>query len=288
MSFINSSENLHARLDSRSIENDKEKLAQILKKSAEYCERLANVTLNFVCREKITEIINQYQLLYGDPQGKYAIIYAIIPPIISDKEINTFTYDYQLIKKGDLIKERRILLEENGEKKYEENAPLKTKRFFTKRPVCAPIGLLSKYWQNFYNYKIIEEENLDGKETVVIEARPKSLIKEKPNYGKIWVDKEDFSILKIEFFQESLYKFRELKKMARRYLLKPRLTDTHYFEIEKNGIRFPSKVHFKEAYLTKQRKRIILSETTFVYDNYKFFTVEVEIDYKGKKMSSKS
>lgn len=266
--------NVNARLDRGPEEDKKEKLALILKKSAEYCERLAKATLYFVCQERIKESINYYK------DVPYSDFYrGGIKTVRKSRKINAYTYDYQLIKKGDSIKERRILLEENGRKKYEKNASLKTKRFFTERPVCAPIGLLSKYWQNFYNYKIIKEENLDGKETIVIEAKPKSPMKEKPNYGKIWVDKEDFSILKIEFLQESLAKFKKLRKMARRYLLKPRLTDTHYFGIEKNGIRFPSKVHFTEAYFTKDQRRLVFSETTFNYDDYKFFTVEVEIVY---------
>lgn len=266
--------NVYAHFYPNSIENNKEKLSAILNKSAEYCQRLAKATLNFVCQERIEESINYYK------DVRYSDFYREgIKTVRKSRKVNTYTYDYQLIKKGDSIKEHRILLEENGRKKYEKNASLKTKRFFTERPVCAPIGLLSKYWQNFYNYKIIKEEDLDGRETIVIEAKPKSPMKEKPNYGKIWVDKEDFSILKIEFFQESLAKFKKLRKMARRYLLKPRLIDTHYFGIEKNGIRFPSKVHFTEAYLTKDQRRLVLSEATFAYDDYKFFTVEVEIVY---------
>lgn len=266
--------NIYAHIDRNLEEDNKEKLALILEKSAEYCERLAKATLYFVCREKIQESINYYKdVAYSDfyREGNKTVR--------KSRKVNTYTYDYQLVKKGDSIKENRILLEENGKKKYEKNALLKTKRFFTERPFGSPIGLLSKYWQNFYNYKIIKEEDLEGKETIVIEAKPKSPMKEKPNYGKIWVDKEDFSILKIEFLQESLAKFEELRKMARKYLLKPRLTDTHYFGIEKNGIRFPSKVHFAEAYLTKDQRRLVFSETTFIYDDYKFFTVEVEIVY---------
>lgn len=274
ISFPLSVINIYAFLDQSPVKNNREKLALILKKSADYCERLARATLNFVCHERVKENINYYKDIfhsdYYNPR---------IKTVRSSQKVNTYLYDYQLIKKGDSIKERRILLEENGQKKHKENASLKTKRFFTERSVCAPIGLLNKYWQNFYNYKIIKEEHLNGKETIVIEAKPKSPMKEKPNYGKIWVDKEDFSILKIEFSQKSLAKFKELKRMARRYMLRPQLIDTHYFEIEKKGIRFPSKVHFEEAYFTKYQERLIFSETTFTYDDYKFFTVEVEIVY---------
>ena len=48
-----------------------------------------------------------------------------------------------MIKKGKDIKESRILIEENGEERYEKNAPLKTKRFYSLKSVFGPVGFLS-------------------------------------------------------------------------------------------------------------------------------------------------
>lgn len=122
--------------DQSSAKNKREKLTLILKKCADYCERLARATLNFVCQEKIQENIDYYKdAFYND------YYYNLITKTVrSSQKVNIFTYDYQLIKKGDSIKECRILLEENGQKKHEENALLKTERFFTERSGCAPIG----------------------------------------------------------------------------------------------------------------------------------------------------
>lgn len=185
--------------------NNQQKLQEILKKCANYCEKVENSALFFVCQENIKEIIYQMKLSAWEARSEYdqfgrrsGTIYN--PP----EEINTFVYDYQLIKKGTQITETRTLIEEKGEKKDEKNAPLKTKRFYSLKSVFGPVGLLGTEYQSFYDYKYIKEENVLGRKAYVLEAFPKEKTEEGPNYGKLWVDKEDFSILEIEMEQESL------------------------------------------------------------------------------------
>lgn len=194
--------------------------------------------------------------------------------------LNKYVYDYQLIKKGEKIEESRILLKENGKKKYEENAPMKTKRFYSKRSVYGPVGLLGKEQQGKYDYKIIKEQTIKKRKTYVIGVTPKINIKENPNFGKVWVDKENFSVLKIEIEQESLAGFEKIEKESKEKQVIPIITTTHDYFIEKNGIRFPSKTVCKEVYLTKMRRmRSKISETVITYDNYRFFLVDVKIKY---------
>ena len=50
--------------------------------------------------------------------------------------------------------------------------------------------------------------------------------------------------------------------------------------MQKNGIRFPSRLVFEEAYINPRGEKFTRSETTVIYKNYKFFTVEVDIKYK--------
>ena len=185
-----------------------------------------------------------------------------------------------MIKKGEKIEEARILLKENGKKKHEENAPLKTKRFFSKRAVYGPVGLLGKEQQGKYDYKIIKEQTIKRRKTYVIEVTPKTNIEGNPNFGKVWVDKEDFSVLRIEINQESLAGFDELEQEREKQSMSPRITTTHNYFIEKNGIRFPSNTICKEIYLYGMRRaRTKLSETKITYDNYRFFLVDVKIKY---------
>lgn len=253
--------------------NNREKnLADILKKCSEYCERLAQSSLFFVCEEKIEEKIYGYR--YFGFSGRYR--YTVSDPQKVEK--NSYLYDYQLIKKGSKIEERRILLEENGKKKYKKNAELKTMRFFSRRPIFGPVGLLNKDSQKLYDYKILKEDSLAGRKVIVLETKPKTIIKNRPNYGKIWIDQEDSSILMIETEEESLVGYETLKKEMEQQGLSPNLKATHYYYTKEKGLRFPSRTVFEESYSgAKLRGKIKKSETTFVYDNYRFFTVEVEV-----------
>ena len=63
---------------------DQEELELILKKCEEYCERLKNVSLYFICKEDIKEKI-YYTLGF---------------------EKNIYIYDYQLIRKGNSTDEQ--------------------------------------------------------------------------------------------------------------------------------------------------------------------------------------
>jgi len=254
--------------------NKQVELGIILKKCADYCQKLSHSVLYFVCQEKIEEEIFHYPFISF--QGGET--YFLNRP---DKvERNNYIYDYQLIKRGSKIEESRILLAENGQKKHEKKAGLKTKRFYSKRSVLGPVGLLSKYWQDKYNYRIIKEEVLSGQRAIVVEALPKVKMREKPNYGRVWVDKKDFSILKIEIRPESLADFRLFEKEAAKFEAVPDISVSHYYGIEKNGIRFPSQTVFEENYISRKlAKRFKKSKTVITYDNYRFFTVEVEVKY---------
>ncbi len=260
---------------------DQDELKIILAKCADYCERLANVALHFVCEETINEEIN-HGPFGGDPVATYSggSIAMRSSPEGRNIERNDYVYDYQLIRKGNKIEETRTLLKENGKKKQEKNAPMKTKRFYSRRSVYGPVGWLGKEQQGKYDYKIIKEQTLKKRKTYVIEVIPKINIEENPNHGKVWVDKEDFSILKIEIKQESLAGFEKIEQVSKGERKTPFITTTHDYFIEKNGIRFPSKTVCEEIYVARRRRaRTRISKTRITYENYKFFTVDTKIKY---------
>ena len=113
----------------------------------------------------------------------------------------------------------------------------------------------------------------------MIEALPKIKMKDKPNYGKIWVDKEDFSVLKIEIEAESLAGFENLKEMSKKRRIRPIITVTHDYGLEKKGIRFPSKTIFEESYIGLGTGKFRASRTIITYDDYRFFTVDVKVKH---------
>lgn len=256
------------------------KMDAILKKCGEYSEKVERASLYFVCIEKVKEeVVKSLVTSVTSTPGTSRSIrtFSSLPKW----EKNTYVYDYQLIKKGDRITEKRILIEENGEERYLDNAPLKTKRFYSRWSALGPSIFFSSSWQENYSYRLIKEDKYKGERVYIIEAIPKDDIKEKLNYGKAWVNKEDGSIMKIEIDMESLSGFDELKEKIEKERTKPVFKTVHYFEYEKNGIRFPSKTIFEEDYIEWGGRKYKKSKTTFTYSNYKFFTVET--DYVIKK-----
>ena len=260
---------------------DQDELEIILENCADYCEKLSNAALHFVCEETINEELN-HGPFGGDPIVTHSggSVAMRSSPEVRNIERNDYVYDYQLIRKGNKIEETRTLLKENGKKKNEKNAPLKTKRFYSKRSVYGPVGWLGKEQQVKYAYKILKEQTIKKRKAYVIEVAPKINIEGNPNFGKVWIDKEDFSVLKIEIEQESLAGFEKIEQVSLGGKTTPFITTTHDYFIEKNGLRFPSKTLCEEIYVTQKRRgRTMISKTKITYDNYKFFTVDTKIKY---------
>ena len=240
---------------------DQEELEIILKKCAEYCEKLENSSLYFVCKETITEEIRSRE-------GR-----------LPGAEKNRYVYDYQLIRKGNSKDEQRILIEVNNRKKNIIDAQLKTKRFHHKYIVFGPIGLLGQKQQEIMEFKILKEEFHEKEKVVVLEASPKFPDDFNNLYGKIWIRRRDFNILKIEWEQESLENFEGVEKIAQRLKAKPKITFVSEYAFEKNGVRFPSMYSVEENYILRNGSRYGMSKTTVIYDNYKFFTVDTKVKY---------
>ncbi len=139
-------------------------LNQILENCAQYCEQLSHSALYFVCTEKVEETIRKPQEsaahTFHSSGGTTYTVYGGV-----QTERHTYVYDYQLIRKQGVIKESRILLKEDGKKKHEENAPLKTKRFYYKHVIFGPTGLLSRKAQLKHDFKIIKHLKLTFKAT---------------------------------------------------------------------------------------------------------------------------
>ncbi len=194
-------------------------------------------------------------------------------------EINTYVYYYQLIQNENKIKESRTLLEENGRKMNKKNALLETKIFEHKNVIMGPIGLLSEYWQQFHEYKIVKEAKFKGEQAIILEAAPKYGFKLNQLSGKIWVKKSDFTILKTEWNQQSIENYDKIGELAKELGAKPLITLVSEYAFEKKGIRFPSKYSIKEVYILRRGNRFLRSRKTVIYKDYQFFTVETDIKY---------
>jgi hypothetical protein len=254
-----------------SAEASQKELRVILKK----CERLKTMALNFVCQENIEESIHTYKKTKSISRGIFKSAAPVWKVGLKPKrtEKNTFVYDYQMIKKGDNLEEKRTLIKEGKKKRNVEDAELKIEGIKTKFLAYGPVGFLSRYWQQYFNYEIVGKDEINGKKTIVIDAAPTEEREENYYSGKIWVDENDYSILKIEWVPKYIEGYEEDVTGG----IKRTVSWAAFYEFEKNGVRFPSRQLIEEYLITEAGKEYPNNLTTINYDNYKFFQVEVDV-----------
>jgi len=246
-------------------------LERILEKTEIYCRRLGKVSLHFVCRERIEE--RQF-----DPPRQFSGVTGPTP--LRHVTSVSLEYDYQLIRKGESIEEKRTLLMEDKQPRNEPGAVLKTKLYKHKYLVFGPVGLLSEFWQPKHTYAYLGEETVDGEKTYMIEASPAGPAEPNLIYGKAWIRQKDFAIVKIEWDQRSLGNYDMILMMAKKigHQAEPQVSVVGYYGVEKNGIRFPDRFVVREDYRST-RGTFRVSEATVRYEDYKFFIVETEVRY---------
>lgn len=254
-------------------------LEALLKRTAEYCQKLEGAGLNFVCREEIQETVDPFLDVRQRQVISYWTAGGSMVMVRSPRKIkNSYVYDYQCIRLGGTIREVRILLKENGKVKHEANATLKTSVVIFGTALMGPVGLLGERFQPQYNYAVIGQDKVEKRPVVVIDARPKPGAPETRNlYGKAWVDPLTADILRIEWSESRVGRREVFEKRGELYQRTPRLTIRSEFSEEKNGIRFPSHLVVEEAYLGKSGQPFVRSKTNVSYRDFKFFTVEVEV-----------
>lgn len=255
---------------------DRKTLDAILKKTGTYCEKVKAIALFYVCREKVADERhvftrrNLFRFSLSDDE-------QIKPRRIGTK---TYTYDYQLVKKGEVPKEKRSLLEEDGKEKFEENVEFRPVKYYGTYSVYGPVGFLSKKWQEHYDYEIVGEDVIDDKKAIVIASAPKNEREVNYNFGRIWVDEKDFSILKIEYDPRSIKDYEDELEQSPIGDLRKKVIWTMLFGIEKNGVRFPSQQLIQEFYVNSKGEELLIEKITFQYEDYKFFIVETEVKYE--------
>jgi len=230
------------------------RLTVILERAADYCQRLDQAILDFVCLEEVSE--TTFQL---------------------SPDTNVYLYDYQFVRRaGGGIKERRDLLAVNGKKSEVRNAPLYTGAFQYQNTLFGPIGLLSRYWQASFEYSLVGDDRVGGQAAVVIDAAPRAAFEEPHPYGRVWIREKDGAVLKIAWDQRSLGNYRATEEWARQHGARPMITAYSEFGFEKNGLRFPSRSSTEQAILREDRGKSISAEISVRYLKYRFFTVETQ------------
>ena len=258
---------------------DQARLQEILRSSGEYCERVKRIALHYVCLENIIDIENFFRGV------SRAVGMQREERIFSLRRVKrrTYSYDYQLIKKGDDLLEQRIMLEKNGKKKHQENADLSHLKYFSQYLIFGPVGFLSRSWQNHFTYSLIGEDIINGEPATIIQADPKEVRLDNYNIGRIWINK-DFQIVRVEWEPASIQNYEDEILISRLGPFQKKVVWTVDYTVEKNGVRFPGLQLIQEIFFRNSpsgfQQKAVKRETRFEYTEYKFFIVETEVIFQ--------
>jgi hypothetical protein len=257
-------------------------VAAVLEKTAAYCRKLENAALNFVCNEDVeelffeagTSIVGSIQAYNPDEPFTYMSMWNAS---MAGRRSWEWIYDFLLIRKDGWTQEKRTLVMENGEKRKEENAELKTHRFFHRDVFLGPIGLLSDRAQRNHSYHFVKEGQVGGDLVVVIEATPRERTGASL-FGRAWIRKRDGAVVRIEWEPSSMENYTAIEDLALRLHVLPQITFASEYGFEKNGLRFPNVYVVTEAYKgLKTSRGNVLSKTTVTYKDYKFSQVDTSV-----------
>jgi hypothetical protein len=269
-------------------------MALILKSARQYCQRLEKAALDFVCQEEVLEKIDLSRDSRPDFVNRvYPVDGSTVvalpppqrPPTPQDARRqgsidNTYLFDYQFVRKAGEVKESRILLEKNGKKAGQKEELPKTETFQYADILLAPVRLLDERFGEYYDYRLLREDELSGMKTWVIDVIPRLPVVDVYLGGKIWLKQDDSSVLRIDWDPSTFGKYDNILLRAKKYESQPQVRSYSEFGFEKNGLRFPSLDLTEEAYIDKDGKKFVRAVTKVVYKDYKFFTVETETEFK--------
>ncbi len=249
----------------------------VLKAAAGYCRGLSEASLDFVCREDVRERLSGV-VFPGQLETVGPPHVGVKSSTVIKDQVHDWVYDYQLVRKEGWAAEKRVLLEENGEPRHEENAALQTRRFEHKFIVLGPVGLFSDEAQSRHNYHVAQKTEMEGEPVLVIDVRPKGS-ETSSLYGKAWVRPRDGAVLKVEWEPASMRNYAKIEAFARANRAKPQVRFTSEYTVEKNGLRFPSSYEVIETY-RKSGETVTASRNSVAYKDYKFFEVKVRTEIK--------
>ena len=270
-------------------------LGVILEKSAAYCQKLTDSALDYICEETTRDVLYHFwtreelekttvvtSLVSGD--GSISRLGISFVPFKNPKrtERNEYVCDYLLVKKGERIEDRRIVLKENGRPLPDRAKLLEEKRLSTLLPFLAPVRLVGRERQALFDYRLLKEERVKGRAAHVVEALPRTGDPGGIESGRVWIDRRTYRVLKIETTGVPVEGYEDVLGEIIRYNLKPRFVTTYLYEAQKGGLAFPSQAEIRVDYPAWDSPGAYVEKirTSVRYGSYKFFIVDTTSEVK--------
>lgn len=268
------------------------KLDEALAGSAAYCQSLAGSMLDYVCEETINEIgyklraRPQQEIVYtrqiesirtnlGIERGMVGVRLTLMDPQLTKR--TRYLCDYQIIKDRDVVKERRMILKIGG-RKATEGLILEEKRYSFLMPVLTGLKVLSAGRQGLFMFRLTGEGKVQGRECDIVEAIPKRGNEEGIELARVWIDKKDYRIRKIEIEGVPVEGFEEVLADCVQLSIHPRFVATNEYGTDYKGVLLPSRTAVRIEYLVPRSLGGTVLKTTIdmKYSKYRYFGVKTE------------
>jgi hypothetical protein len=259
-------------------------LASIISSAREYCVKLERAALDFVCVEEIEERLDLSlddrasleRTAKATPKDPATQLSPRSRLMIrrNPKQKNTFLYDYQFVRREKQVEEKRVLLKKNGRKADPQEAAPLLSAFNYSDVLLGPVRLLDEKFQAFYSYRLQGLDSVSGMDAWILEVAPRVAGVSQYLGGRIWLKRDDSSVLRIEWDPTTFGHYEEIVARAAIFKAQPEVRSVTEFAFEKNGVRFPSSDLTEEAYRGVDGKLFIRARTIIAYKEYKFFMVE--------------
>jgi len=267
-------------------------LNKILKGAGEYCNKLDSAVFHYICKEEILETTSELGPTKHRTESKYdqaagrmvskRVQGRVVGNVITNKKI--YTYDYQLLQNGDQVVEQRRRIEAGKNSTEIPNTELRLESFLSKKIAMTPLAIFDILSQTKFKFRFLKYEKKNKIDAVVIEVFPIDHTNSKSIYGKVWIDKTDHSILRIEVNPVSIGGFRNLYIRSGKIGGRLDIKCSIEFDLKRDGVRFPTSVIISERYYGGRVLRNILglkywekNKIAYKYTDYKFFDVDTEV-----------
>jgi hypothetical protein len=255
------------------------RLARLLDRAAGYCEKLRKATFYFICNEEVTD--SYYIRGEQVKEDRYYYDYQILMEEKGMRERR----ELRTVEKGEAESKKRKKQKRGRKFKHPPKPRIEITNFFSKYPFLMPISMFAKENQRKFHFRLLESEMLQGRRTWKVSVEPRGGHGNRANYGVVWLDDTDGSVLKIRLHPHSMAGVEKLKHTARRKGTQLKIEDVHWFEIRRRGIRFPSRTEISGSYLAPKPRNFVHTDdhivekmsTRFSYNSYRFFNVNIDI-----------
>jgi len=257
--------------DVRPAEPLSEEMKSLLNRSAAYSRKLSEAAPFFICRESgeqaVSSVFERVDMFnWTLTEDGYRMMATYVYPALKGSRKNTRNNEYQLLQANGRFEEMRIPPEE-GRWTIGGNLP----------PMDIPIRVFGLDRFSAFNFQIIGEDRIRGRNTLVLEIKSRRRRGSEINAGKIWVDRIDARIHRVAVELASPALDESILAECRRYQLTPHLSATIEYEVEKNGLLYPGRADYRLDYTGLVRPmRDTKAKLTIRYDRYRFFSVETE------------